>query len=513
MFRDWGTPPGGGGGGPGSDTTAIHTDAAGEIFSIPDKPAPAGGDRIVLESAADGNAKRSSLISALSGGGDVTGPPGAVAGNLAELDATGKVISDSGVVAADVVTNFPGVPTSVQFNVPVYADTSAKVLVDSGLGTALIGSQGLGQFGMPNEQLLFYVDTTNRFSVGGNSSAPRDIVQFGGSPAGDGTVTSVTRPDSYWRWSTLGGNVTFPKAVQHNNIFGGGGGGTAVVLFNAFSDGEGNEGHLFGSGADAGENGWQIMVTTETSGTMKLRFVRKFATTDGDWETAGFPVNASKVHLAHVVFDDTTPATPPQIYIDGVLQPLTVLSTPTGASGDDTGQLLRMGNNTAGTRTFDGDQAVFMLYNDELTVVEALQMTRVIKARAFAYGAYRQVETRNDPIPTSTPTMVTYLTLTTPPLTPGTYEWHAYAGVSTSTGGTDVGIQVVIDGVVPANPDVQVQPNVGNGRIQQCGEGEIVVLPGDPVVPHTADVQFNQPAGGGIATMTNARLRILEVAQ
>jgi len=46
------------GGGPGSDTTAIHDDVAGEIAAVAEKVSPAGADVVLIEDSAAGNAKK-----------------------------------------------------------------------------------------------------------------------------------------------------------------------------------------------------------------------------------------------------------------------------------------------------------------------------------------------------------------------------------------------------------------------------------------------------------------------
>lgn len=49
---------GGGGGGPGTDTTAIHDDTAGEISLITEKTAPVAADLIIIEDSAAANVKK-----------------------------------------------------------------------------------------------------------------------------------------------------------------------------------------------------------------------------------------------------------------------------------------------------------------------------------------------------------------------------------------------------------------------------------------------------------------------
>ena len=65
----------GGGGGPGSDTTAIHDNVAGEIAAVANKATPVGADFLLIEHSAAGNAKKHVLISSLPGGTDTIATP------------------------------------------------------------------------------------------------------------------------------------------------------------------------------------------------------------------------------------------------------------------------------------------------------------------------------------------------------------------------------------------------------------------------------------------------------
>ena len=61
------------GGGPGSDTTAIHDDTAGEIAAIAAKATPTTSDFLVIEDAADSNNKKSITIGDLPSSGGSSG--------------------------------------------------------------------------------------------------------------------------------------------------------------------------------------------------------------------------------------------------------------------------------------------------------------------------------------------------------------------------------------------------------------------------------------------------------
>lgn len=86
--RKWGTTSTGGG--PGSDTTAIHVDVAGEIAGIAVKALPVGADLIVIEDSADGNAKKSVAISTLPTSATLYSADGTLASN--------RVVETSGLL-------------------------------------------------------------------------------------------------------------------------------------------------------------------------------------------------------------------------------------------------------------------------------------------------------------------------------------------------------------------------------------------------------------------------------
>jgi hypothetical protein len=78
-----------------------------EDFAAVEAAVPAGGTTGQVLAKHSDTALDVEWQTVSGGGGDVTGPAGAVAGNLAALDATGKVLSDSGKAAADVLTALP----------------------------------------------------------------------------------------------------------------------------------------------------------------------------------------------------------------------------------------------------------------------------------------------------------------------------------------------------------------------------------------------------------------------
>jgi len=87
---------GGGSGGPGSDTTAIHTDTANEISTVPDKAAPVGADILLIEDSDAAGIKKKVSITNLPGGADADAVHVNVSGEI-------KLIAEKvTAVAADI---------------------------------------------------------------------------------------------------------------------------------------------------------------------------------------------------------------------------------------------------------------------------------------------------------------------------------------------------------------------------------------------------------------------------
>jgi hypothetical protein len=107
------------GGGPGSDTTAIHDDTAGEINAITTKGTPVGADVIVLEDSAAGFAKKKATITSLPSGSStftaLTDTPSNYTGSAGKYS---KV--NSGETALEFVDVIP-VPNAVVY------DTAAQI--------------------------------------------------------------------------------------------------------------------------------------------------------------------------------------------------------------------------------------------------------------------------------------------------------------------------------------------------------------------------------------------------
>jgi len=110
------------GGGPESDTTAIHSNVAGEIVDIAVKGTPTAADLLMIEDSEETNAKKRISIGTLPGG-DVVGPGSAVDKGLVTFSSTtGKLVADSGLRHYGASATAPTSPTPAAGD--MYYDTT-----------------------------------------------------------------------------------------------------------------------------------------------------------------------------------------------------------------------------------------------------------------------------------------------------------------------------------------------------------------------------------------------------
>lgn len=180
----------------------------------------------------------------------------------------------------------------------------------------------------------------------------------------DGTDTSI----SYSTADIIGNAATF-NAVNSkidcgvgasiSGLFGATNGGWLTLWFNANSDGEANVGHLIEKRTPP-SRGYQIIVSNETAGKLKVSLTQETSGTTGAWETAiDIPINKN-IRL-DIFYDGQSATDDPIFWINGIERSitnglLTESSTPTGTiDHDTTSDTLVIGNQTDQTVTFDGE--------------------------------------------------------------------------------------------------------------------------------------------------------------
>lgn len=161
------------------DTSAVHLDVASEIHGVTAKTAPASGDEVILESLADGFAKRRSTIAQLEKGmwtgtarqikatgilGLITEFP-LVSGSYLAGHATGLQNKTPTQVAADLLvaqtgTSFPGSPSAGQ---RFYHSTHGEWFTYSSAYSAWLGDERYllaGRYYGNSTAFLYYDDST-----------------------------------------------------------------------------------------------------------------------------------------------------------------------------------------------------------------------------------------------------------------------------------------------------------------------------------------------------------------
>lgn len=102
-----------------------------------------------------------------------------------------------------------------------------------------------------------------------------------------------------------------------------------------------------------------------------IQFFAFWSGDDGNWNT---PANSVSIgvwtHVA-VTYAGSATTDDPLIYLDGVSQTITKISSPTGSQEGDSGNDFDIGNNaTPGVRPFDGSIAEIAYYNRVITAQE-----------------------------------------------------------------------------------------------------------------------------------------------
>ena len=135
----------GGGGGKAPDFTPITSHALSKPYDLTGDMSPEKMSQLdemleLLFRSTRFSAENISTLESASGTGDVVGPSSATDGRIAEFDGTtGKLIADSGILTADVVT---GPASAVTDRVAVFNGTTGKIIKDGGSTIADIVSGG-----------------------------------------------------------------------------------------------------------------------------------------------------------------------------------------------------------------------------------------------------------------------------------------------------------------------------------------------------------------------------------
>jgi hypothetical protein len=261
---------------------------------------------------------------------------------------------------------------------------NTTALVFENILSAAASSALIGEAGIIYENLVGYVDAGDRNSYPGSGAAVTDIE----GNLTDGLLTTATYSDGAFQFDGASGDLTFTKGAAVDDIFDGG--GTIMVVFRPDTDGEGSLGRI-ATTEGAGSAGWRLMVASESGTAMRIRFEREFDTTDGDWTTDDIdgsrPVPEGSWTVAAVTYDDNAVGNDPTVYLNAIPATLTEVTTPNGTAVTDVGEDLIVGNRAADNVTFDGEIAILLMWDRELTQREVTQVTNTLASR---YGSVMQ---------------------------------------------------------------------------------------------------------------------------
>lgn len=181
------------------------------------------------------------------------------------------------------------------------------------------------------------------------------------APSSHGQISNVVVADGIvgaaGRFNGTDSQIRIPATGDSEDLFAGG--GTVSAWINPEGFGENGFGRIvdkattdFAGGATG--NGWAFQVG-ETAGQGFLMFEQGFSANEGAWRTDVGSIDLNTWQHVAVVYDSSSTANTPQLFINGVSVAVTQLNTPSGTLLSDSGVDLVIGNYAGATsRTFDG---------------------------------------------------------------------------------------------------------------------------------------------------------------
>lgn len=167
-----------------------------------------------------------------------------------------------------------------------------------------------------------------------------------------------------WVQLTSGADyVEIPAAAHLANLFDG---GASVVVASRMQT-WGDSFPAFVSKQNAGATAGWVLFGFNNAAEAQLRFRCEW-TSDGLWRTGNGVVSLTAPQVYGVNYNSAV-TTAPTIYVDGVLQALTAVSTPSGSRGDDSATPIRVGY----TNTFNdfvGEVGLLLLLKPALETAE-----------------------------------------------------------------------------------------------------------------------------------------------
>jgi hypothetical protein len=224
--------------------------------------------------------------------------------------------------------------------------------------------------GLPStSNLIFHIDAQDPGSFVTGSGSPDSMWKELSGNAQAGSLVSVLHDGANLKFN--GTESVCLMAVSRwgrlSTIFDAG--ATISAWVRAESDGEGDNGRI------VDKAGWAFTVGNESAGEVDIKFSMSHATNNGNWNSSPASNEFLTNEWTHIALSFT--AIPvnnedPIMYINGESVTTNENDTPSGAYSGDSTNDIRIGNNSGGDRTFDGDIAVVKIWDKVLTAEEVL---------------------------------------------------------------------------------------------------------------------------------------------
>lgn len=190
-----------------------------------------------------------------------------------------------------------------------------------------------------------------------------------------GTLTNMD-PNTDWVAGKLGNALDFDGSNDSVlNAATNGMTGLATVTLSAWiyprGWGGADLGRIIQQDSGGGPQYWVLLLNgpAGSPNPRSLRFFADWDPTDGSWYTPSDSITLNAWHHVAAVYDGSSSANDPLLYIDGVLQTLTEASSPNSARGPAQSNVY-IGNSAAGSRPFNGQLDDVRIYNRALDAAE-----------------------------------------------------------------------------------------------------------------------------------------------
>lgn len=241
--------------------------------------------------------------------------------------------------------------------------------------TAVASGGAIAQSGIITDDLRFFVDFNNQSSWEPNQTTTwTDTIA-----ALPGTATNIAITDGHLNFNGTTSDTDFGVlSSELENLFAGG--GTVLVWVRTESDGEGNFARIVDTQQSVTTKGWTLYVRNESGGSLDYALQIGTTPTPNNWETTA-AVSLNEWVMVAMTFDSGSVQTAPVIYVNGVSVGVTVVSDSNTTYNSDAGDNLLVGNNSANTRTFDGDIEMVALFDTVKSASEIADIYNTTKAR------------------------------------------------------------------------------------------------------------------------------------